>query len=179
MLSRPYDRYCAFVPTGSGRLGSRAGRRDDRIRRPQSEDLALTDALNFSTDNNACLSLHIIAERLRSKDARIIIANIRDTGVLELKISGAFHIDGGPEAAVVSQFDGNLCLRNSAWIQCVMGEGISRLKSLVLTPIWVVLQQSAINCNLGQPHPPQSANVIGQRRRFAFLASRGWRNGSL
>lgn len=54
----------------------------------------MTDALNFSNGNNACLSLRILAERVRSGDAKVIIAHVRDTGVLELKVTGAFHIDG-------------------------------------------------------------------------------------
>lgn len=56
----------------------------------------MTDALNFSNGNNACLSLRILAERVRNGEAKVIIAHVRDTGVLELKVSGAFNLEAGP-----------------------------------------------------------------------------------
>lgn len=53
----------------------------------------MTDALNFSNPNNACLSLRILAERVRTGDAKVIIAHIRDNGVLGLKVMGDFSLE--------------------------------------------------------------------------------------
>ena len=56
---------------------------------------AITDELNFHNANNSCMSMRIIAERLRAGDASMVIA--RDCGgdVLELKIAmGGFWLSG-------------------------------------------------------------------------------------
>lgn len=53
----------------------------------------MTDALNFSNDNNACLSLRILADRVRSGEAKVFIAHMLPSGVLTLKISGDFILD--------------------------------------------------------------------------------------
>jgi hypothetical protein len=56
----------------------------------------MTDCLNFTSGNNACLSLRILAERVRAGDAKIIISHVRETGVLELKVSGSFVLENSP-----------------------------------------------------------------------------------
>jgi hypothetical protein len=47
----------------------------------------MKDELNFKTPNNACLSLRVIAERVRTGDAQVLVATEKDSGVLEIKIA--------------------------------------------------------------------------------------------
>lgn len=46
----------------------------------------MADELNFKNANNSCLSLRILAERVRTGDALVLISNAKPSGVLELKI---------------------------------------------------------------------------------------------
>lgn len=49
----------------------------------------MTPDLNFKTANNACLSLRIIAERIRTGEAQVLAAVEKPNGVLEIKIAWA------------------------------------------------------------------------------------------
>ncbi len=46
----------------------------------------MKDELNFKNANNACLSLRVIAERVRTGEALVLIGIEKVSGVLELKI---------------------------------------------------------------------------------------------
>jgi hypothetical protein len=46
----------------------------------------MADDLNFKNGNNACLSLRVLAERVRTGEALVLIATEKASGVLELKI---------------------------------------------------------------------------------------------
>lgn len=46
----------------------------------------MRDELNFKNANNSCLSLHVIAERVRTKEAAVLIAVQKPNGILEIKI---------------------------------------------------------------------------------------------
>ena len=46
----------------------------------------MIDTLKFNNAHNACVSLRIIAERVRTGDARVIFAHVGDNSVIELKV---------------------------------------------------------------------------------------------
>lgn len=54
----------------------------------------MSDELRFDTANNASMSFHILAERIRTGDAKMILAQVRDGSVLEVKVSGQFTVKG-------------------------------------------------------------------------------------
>jgi len=60
----------------------------------------MQDELNFRNGENASISLRIVAERLRTGEASMIIARDRGDGVLELKVMlKDFRIAGQPIAS--------------------------------------------------------------------------------
>lgn len=61
----------------------------ERPRRPQTQ--ALADTLNFDGPNNQCLSLRILAERVRTGETQIIFSGLKENGVLEVKVMGEFR----------------------------------------------------------------------------------------
>lgn len=59
----------------------------------------MKDELRFDNPNNACLSLHILAERARTGDGEVLVATMKPNGVLKLRVRGKFHIPEKNDAA--------------------------------------------------------------------------------